>query len=311
MQLLTLAGSIFLIVYSVAALSTEKVGPCTKAIQDAGQSMPGKFIPQCTEYGFFQPTQCHGSTGQCWCVNPETGKAIDGTSTLRSGEPQCTMCNIKRSEVLRTSANVGVYVPTCDEDGLFNPTQIYGSTGQSWCVNVYTGEEIPNTRLGPGQQRSTPCSAAAVTVGLNMHSALDKMGPCYAKVLASRGHSGTPGFYTPKCTANGYYQTEQYYSSTGYSWCVNPATGVEVDGTRRGPTEQKATCGACFEEIQDKLTRKPMMGADLPECNQDNGDYLPIQHQEGYSWCANPKTGAVEGKKNAPGDNTPLPCVNQ
>jgi len=70
-------------------------------------------------------------------------------------------------------------------------------------------------------------------------------------------------------------------------------------------------CGACFKEIEEKLSRQPRLGLDLPECNNENGDYQPIQHHEGYSWCANPKTGAVEGKKNPPGDNTLLPCVNQ
>jgi hypothetical protein len=311
MQLLTLAGSIFFIVYSVAAQSTENVGPCTKAIQNAGQPMPGSYLPQCTEYGYFKPTQCHGSTGQCWCVNPETGKAIDGSSTFRTGAPQCSMCHIKRADNLRPVALVGGYVPTCDEEGLFETTQIHGSTGYSWCVNPYTGEEIPNTRVGPGQHRTQSCNDAAHMVGLRMHSALVEQGPCYAQMLDARGRSSMPGFYTPACTKNGYYKTEQHHSSTGYSWCVNPATGMEIAGTRRGPTDQKVSCGACFLEIEDNLTRKPLMGGDLAQCNEDNGDYLPVQHREGYSWCANPKTGAVEGPKNAPADKTPLPCVNQ
>lgn len=39
--------------------------------------------------GFFQPIQCHGSTGQCWCVVPDTGKAIDGTAKMHE-MPECT-----------------------------------------------------------------------------------------------------------------------------------------------------------------------------------------------------------------------------
>jgi hypothetical protein len=307
MQLLTLAGSIFLIIYSVAAQSsTGNVGPCTKAMLDAGQPMPGKFLPQCTESGYFKPTQCHGSTGQCWCVNPETGNQIDGTSTFHS-QPQCSMCNIKRANAL---GRIGSYTPMCDEDGLFNPAQYHGSTGYSWCVNPYTGEEIPDTRLGPGHERTTPCSAEAVKVGRQMHAALQEQGPCYAKTVEARGRESMPGFYTPACTNNGFYKTEQHHSSTGYNWCVNPATGTEVEGTRRGPAEQKMTCGACFKEIEDKLTRKQLMGAHLPQCNEENGNYQPIQHVEGYSWCANPLTGAVEGMKYPPGDKTPLPCLN-
>jgi hypothetical protein len=310
MQLLSLAGSLFLIICSVAAQSTEKVGPCTKSQQDAGTPMPGKYIPQCTKYGFFQPTQCYGSIGRCWCVEPDTGKEIQGSSTFRTGAPDCTMCHIKRSEALRPVGFVGNYVPICDADGMFDATQHHGSTGESWCVNKYTGEEIPNTRMRPSQQRSQPCEAAAHTVGLSMHSLLVEQGPCYAKVLESRGRQSTPGFYTPKCTTNGYYKTEQTHGSTGYSWCVNPATGAEVPNTRRSPSQPKVNCGSCFMEIEGKLTRKPMMGNEMPQCNQENGDYVPEQYREGYRWCANPKTGAVEGKKYPPGDKTPLPCVN-
>jgi nidogen (entactin) len=308
MQLLALAGSLFLVFASVAAKSAEHVGPCTKATQDAGQPMPGRFIPQCTDFGFFEATQCHGSTGQCWCVDPETGKAIDGTAKMHE-MPDCTMCNIQRAKLLRPTGFVGGFVPVCDEDGLFTSTQHHGSTGHSWCVNKYTGEEIETTRTTPGQQ-PTDCDAAAHNDALDMHKSLGEKGPCFAKIVEERGSAGTPGFYTPRCTKNGFYRTEQSHGSTGYTWCVNPTTGAEVPGTRRGPGEQKATCGACFKEIEGQITRKPMMGQHLAQCNDENGDYLPVQHYEGSSWCANPKTGEVEGKKHAPGDKTPLPCVN-
>jgi hypothetical protein len=272
--------------------------------------MPGKYLPQCTEFGYFKPTQCHGSIGRCWCVVPDTGKQIDGSSTFRTGEPECTMCHIKRSEALRPAGFVGNYVPVCDEDGLFDATQHHGSTGQSWCVNKYTGEEIQGSRSGPGQEQVMNCTVAAMWSGRALYHDMENQGPCYAKIVEARGRESTPGFYTPKCTTNGYFQTEQRHSSTGYSWCANPATGAEVAGTRRSAVEPKAVCGACFKETESKLTRKPMLGNNLPQCNNDNGEYAPVQHREGYSFCVNPKTGAVEGKKNAPGDKTPLPCVN-
>jgi nidogen (entactin) len=309
MQLLALAG-FFFIVSSVASQGTENAGPCTKARQDAGQPMPGKYIPECTEYGYFKPAQCHGSTGRCWCVVPDTGKAIDGTSTLRTGPPKCTICHIKRAEALRSDGRVGNFLPECDEDGLFTPTQHWGSTGQSWCVNRYTGDEIEGTRQGPGSPRGVNCTVLSTVAGLGMHAALENQGPCYAKVVEERGREGTPGFYTPGCTTNGYYRTEQRHGSTGYTWCVNPSTGAEIAGTRRSASEPRANCGACFKATEEKLCRKPVLGHEMPQCNPENGDYLPEQHAEGYRWCANPQTGAVEGKKFPPGDNSPLPCVN-
>ena len=39
---------------------------------------PGMFVPQCREDGGYQPSQCHGSTGFCWCVD-EYGNELTGT----------------------------------------------------------------------------------------------------------------------------------------------------------------------------------------------------------------------------------------
>jgi hypothetical protein len=212
--------------------------------------------------------------------------------------------------MLRPAGFTGHFVPTCDDDGLFVPQQNWGSVGQSWCVNKYTGEEIEGTRTGPGSQRVVDCDSQARLVGLNMHKSLEEKGPCFAKIMEQRGRAGTPGFYTPRCTENGYYRTQQNHGSTGYSWCVNPQTGEEIPNTRRSPSEQKVECGACFKEIEEKLTRKPLLGQYLAQCNMENGQYIPEQHFQGIRWCANPQTGAVEGKKYPPGDNTPLPCVD-
>lgn len=34
-----------------------------------GRNLLGAFIPRCNEEGYYKATQCHGSTGQCWCVD--------------------------------------------------------------------------------------------------------------------------------------------------------------------------------------------------------------------------------------------------
>ncbi len=49
--------------------------------------LPGAFMPQCKENGDFEETQCHGSTGYCWCVD-ELGNKIEGTS-IRFKKPEC------------------------------------------------------------------------------------------------------------------------------------------------------------------------------------------------------------------------------
>ncbi|XP_021266209.1 testican-1 isoform X2 [Numida meleagris] len=43
-----------------------------------GKSLLGAFIPRCNEEGYYKATQCHGSTGQCWCVD-KYGNEIAGS----------------------------------------------------------------------------------------------------------------------------------------------------------------------------------------------------------------------------------------
>ncbi|XP_056145914.1 testican-1 [Lampris incognitus] len=55
-------------------------------IQGQWKSLIGAYIPRCTEEGYFKPTQCHGSTGQCWCVD-KYGNEIAGSR--KQGNPNC------------------------------------------------------------------------------------------------------------------------------------------------------------------------------------------------------------------------------
>ncbi|KAG8516603.1 Nidogen-1, partial [Galemys pyrenaicus] len=49
---------------------------------------PGLFVPQCDEHGHYMPTQCHGSTGYCWCVDRD-GREVEGTRTRPGMRPPC------------------------------------------------------------------------------------------------------------------------------------------------------------------------------------------------------------------------------
>nr|XP_034964284.1 nidogen-1 [Zootoca vivipara] len=48
----------------------------------------GFFVPQCDVYGNYLPTQCHSSTGYCWCVDRD-GNEIDGTKSGPGIRPPC------------------------------------------------------------------------------------------------------------------------------------------------------------------------------------------------------------------------------
>ncbi|XP_042181693.1 testican-1-like isoform X3 [Oncorhynchus tshawytscha] len=55
-------------------------------IQGRRNTVIGSYIPRCSEEGYFKPTQCHGSTGQCWCVD-KYGNEIAGSR--KQGNPTC------------------------------------------------------------------------------------------------------------------------------------------------------------------------------------------------------------------------------
>ncbi|XP_030643939.1 testican-3 isoform X1 [Chanos chanos] len=59
--------------------------PCQSEIasintQQAGKKLLGQYIPACDEDGFYKTHQCHGSSGQCWCVD-RYGNEVAGSRT--------------------------------------------------------------------------------------------------------------------------------------------------------------------------------------------------------------------------------------
>ncbi|XP_037359235.1 nidogen-2 isoform X1 [Talpa occidentalis] len=128
-------------------------------------------IPQCDDQGHFLPLQCHGSTGFCWCVDPN-GHEVPGTRTPPgSTPPHCgppeptqrprTVCERWRESLLEHyggSPRDDQYVPQCDELGHFTPLQCHGKSDFCWCVDK-DGREVPGTRSQPG---STPACIPTV-----------------------------------------------------------------------------------------------------------------------------------------------------
>lgn len=48
----------------------------------------GQYVPTCDQHGAYEPTQCHGSIGQCWCVD-RSGQEIPNTRTGPGPRPLC------------------------------------------------------------------------------------------------------------------------------------------------------------------------------------------------------------------------------
>nr|XP_036880655.1 testican-3 isoform X3 [Manis javanica] len=66
----------------------------------------------------------------------------------RSNPPcQTELSNIQKRQGMKKF--LGQYIPLCDEDGYYKPTQCHGSVGQCWCVDRY-GNEVVGSRTSGG-----------------------------------------------------------------------------------------------------------------------------------------------------------------
>ncbi|KAM4710680.1 nidogen-2 isoform 2-T2 [Anableps anableps] len=280
----------------------------------------GVYVPQCDENGLYLPQQCHGSTGHCWCVDSR-GQERAGTRSppgtprvdcSRADEPERpkTHCEHHRDSVQTTSPDgrplLGVYVPQCDEIGLYLPQQCHGSTGHCWCVDS-RGQERAGTRTPPGAPR-VDCSRSDEPERPKTHCEHQR-----DNVLTSSGGFPPPGAYVPQCDENGLYRPQQCHGSTGHCWCVD-STGQERAGTRTPPgtpnvncirTDEpdrpKTPCEHHKERVQASSSSEyPVAGAYVPQCDAD-GQYIPLQchTSTGYCWCVD------EGGQERAGTRTP------
>ena len=89
-----------------------RVTPACQANLDSrnGTHLIGAYVPQCDETGDFTPVQCHGSTGYCWCVRPDTGEPV-GRTPVRFSQPECNSKLLPfASFILETILPVYVYI---------------------------------------------------------------------------------------------------------------------------------------------------------------------------------------------------------
>uniref|UniRef100_A0A674E444 Nidogen 1 n=1 Tax=Salmo trutta TaxID=8032 RepID=A0A674E444_SALTR len=116
-------------------------------------------VDECEQGRCHQDAVCYNSQGSFTC---QCHPGFHGDGFQCTPEHEKTQCERDR-ESIQVSSNTGSfsffrprpavsqYVPTCNQHGAYEPTQCHGSIGQCWCVDG-NGQEIPNTRTGPGQR---------------------------------------------------------------------------------------------------------------------------------------------------------------
>uniref|UniRef100_A0AAQ4Q9E9 Nidogen 2 n=1 Tax=Gasterosteus aculeatus aculeatus TaxID=481459 RepID=A0AAQ4Q9E9_GASAC len=345
------------------------------------------FVPQCDSDGRYRPLQCHGSTGHCWCVDVR-GQERAGTRTPPGTPPKDyeperpkTHCEHHRDSVQTTSSEgypiVGAYVPQCDHNGRYIPSQCHDSTGHCWCVDG-NGQERDGTRTPAGATR-TDCSKPGeerssgscndihlIVLHKEMNICHGSTGHCWCvdvrgqEKAGTRTPPGTPpkdcdrsgeiwaglwvlvneperpkthcehhrdrvqtsspegypvvGAYVPQCDAGGQYTPLQCHGSTGHCWCVD-STGQERAGTRTppgsppkdcdrpvpvAPTEHpESVCERWRASLIEHYGGKPQPEQYVPQCEQD-GQFSPVQcyGETTYCWCVDQDGREVPGTRS-------------
>ncbi|XP_078697741.1 basement membrane-specific heparan sulfate proteoglycan core protein-like isoform X14 [Branchiostoma floridae x Branchiostoma belcheri] len=146
-----------------------RCGEMTKCqtLVETTEPIPGAYIPQCEEDGSFKTTQCHGSTGYCYCAHPTDGTLYEETGRRSWEEGEEHDCNIywqtaggektKCQTLVETTEPIpGAYIPQCEEDGSFKTTQCHGSTGYCYCAHPTDGTLYEETGIRLWEGRSIP-----------------------------------------------------------------------------------------------------------------------------------------------------------
>ncbi|XP_044070690.1 nidogen-1 [Siniperca chuatsi] len=110
-------------------------------------------IDECQPGRCHQHAVCYNTQGSFTC---QCRPGYYGDGFYCSPERTKTPCETHRDSLLGWSPRgprppIGQYIPTCDENGAYEPMQCHGSTGHCWCVDQ-NGHEISGTRSGPGSR---------------------------------------------------------------------------------------------------------------------------------------------------------------
>ncbi|XP_035681700.1 uncharacterized protein LOC118419440 [Branchiostoma floridae] len=153
-----------------------------KTAAEAGPMLVGAFTKQCAADGSYETTQCHGSTGYCYCARPDTGEVFQETAYRAWQGPQydCaaywstslqTRCLDEKAAAEAGPVLVGAFTKQCAADGSYETTQCHGSTGYCYCARPDTGEVFQETAYRAWQGPQHDCASYWTGQGLALTDA--------------------------------------------------------------------------------------------------------------------------------------------
>ncbi|XP_034083289.1 nidogen-1 [Gymnodraco acuticeps] len=113
-------------------------------------------IDECQSGTCHQDAVCYNTEGSFTC---QCRPGYYGDGFYCSQEKTKTQCETHRDSLLGSTEfgprgprpSVEQYIPSCDDNGSYEPMQCHGSTGYCWCVER-NGQEVLGTRSGPGSR---------------------------------------------------------------------------------------------------------------------------------------------------------------
>ncbi|XP_071504944.1 uncharacterized protein [Diadema antillarum] len=222
-----------------------------------------QFVPQCTPDGLYSVVQCHTSVNQCWCADPRTGIVIQGTE-VQGEEPDCTSFKTgppipvdpsllnQCPEGKKFADGVKKCIPIEDPGIVLIDPPTYTLPAECLGDLVY---KTCGTNCEPTCWEPKPEACVAMCVqGCFCPDGMVRLpgsGDCVASLDECPPPPPTPvaikpcpvlleevkadgiliGEFVPECTEEGKYAPIQCHGSTGYCWCVDIETGIEIEGT--------------------------------------------------------------------------------
>ncbi|XP_076846647.1 thyroglobulin isoform X2 [Brachyhypopomus gauderio] len=230
------------------------------------------YRPQCDAHGQWLASQCHPSTGHCWCVDEDGGYVARSLSARTAQPTLCqTPCQRSQTQSIISGWNKSLsnmqfsYSPSCDEASEFSVLQRHGGV----CVSPVTGQIIQLAKL-------------------NLTGHLECPGWCALQKKQAAEREAGVGF-DPQCVESG-QRFSPLQCDELHCWCVSE-NGQELVSTRlpRGsgstPSCDTPQCPLPFEDYiphgavlcsKVRVTGEQRQGCEV-FCHQGYASALPVE----------------------------------